>query len=214
MYQVHSALDTIKTESISVVNTTPIVKYFEATWINGHFPPAEWNQFDVLDDRTNNYVESYNGEVNKKLKTKPVLLKFCDFLRDEENKAEIYWLQSDKKPYYMKKQTKAAKRKLESERTLQSMLKDNKLDLDSYIAKYGCLNELEIVEIEEREDENDLEIWTSSVPNEKIVPLKRILLESVEIALSVAHLLKWDSMIVICFLLWRSFVINSLRLMA
>ena len=24
-----------------------------------------------------------------------------------------------------------------------------------------CLNELEIVEIEEREDENDLEIWTT-----------------------------------------------------
>ena len=91
----------------------------------------------MFDDRSNNYLESYNGEVNKKLKTKPVLLKFCDFLRGEENKAEIWWLQSGKKPYFMKKQTKAAKTKLESERTLQSMLKDNKLDLDSYIAKYA-----------------------------------------------------------------------------
>ena len=62
-------------------------------------------------------------------------------MKGEENKAEISWLQSDKKPYYIKKQTKAAKTKLESERTLQSTLKDNKLELDSYIAKYVCLNE-------------------------------------------------------------------------
>ena len=82
-------------------------------------------------------------------------------MKGEENKAEICWLQNDKKPYYTKKQTKAAKTKLESERTLQSMFKDKKLDFDSYIAKYVCLNELEIVKIEEREDKNDLEIWTT-----------------------------------------------------
>ena len=59
---------------------------------------------------------TYNGEVNKKLKTKPGLLKFCDFMKGEE-------------PCGMKKQTKAAKTKLESERTLQSMLKDKKIGL-------------------------------------------------------------------------------------
>ena len=87
----------------------------------------------------------------------------------------------------MKKQTKAAKTIRfswrESERTLQSMLKDNKLDLDSYIAKYASLNELEIVEIEERDDENDLEIWKTSVSKEEIAPSVEIALPSVEIAL-------------------------------
>ena len=87
--QVHTAWDRLKIEKIVVVNTTLIVKYFDATWINGHFPPAESNQFDVMDDRTNNYVESYNGEVNKKLKTKPELLKFCDFMKRDEIKVEI-----------------------------------------------------------------------------------------------------------------------------
>ena len=47
---------------------------------------------------------------------------------------------------------------------------------------YASLNELEIVEIDEREDQNDLEIKTTSVPNEEIAPLEEIALPSVEIA--------------------------------
>jgi hypothetical protein len=107
--QVVEAWELIKVESSSLlINVKPIIKYFENTWmINGHFPPEEWNQFGSMDDRTNNYVEGYNGQVNKKLKTKPNLLRFCDFIIDEENKTHICILQSDHQPYYLKKQTKA-----------------------------------------------------------------------------------------------------------
>ena len=66
----------------------------------------EWNQFGSMDDRTNNYLESYNNQMNKNLKSKPTLLKFCDLMITEENKMEICLLQSDKETFYMKKQTK------------------------------------------------------------------------------------------------------------
>ena len=52
-----------------------------------------------------------------------------------DNKADLCRLQIAKKPYYMKKQTQAAKKK--RIRTLNSMMKDNKLDLNSYIANYA-----------------------------------------------------------------------------
>ena len=90
--QVNIAWDKIKQEKISGVNTTPIINYFEGTWVIGHYPPSEW--------------------------------------------------------------------------TLQRMLKEKKLDLDSYIGKYAALNELEIVEIEDNDEANDLEMWASPVSEE------------------------------------------------
>ena len=42
---------------------------------------------------------------------------------------------------------------------------------------------LSLQELFTREVENDLEIWTTSVPNEEIAPLEEIALPSVEIAL-------------------------------
>ena len=74
--------------------------------MNGDFPPEDWNQFDNKEYRTNNYVESYNNQINRKLKTKPSYLKFCDFMIGEENKMDIGISQSDKEPFYMKKQSK------------------------------------------------------------------------------------------------------------
>ena len=79
--------------------------------MSGCYPPMEWNQFGEMDDRTNNYFERYNNQMNIKLKIKPTLLKFCDYLINEENKMEICFLQSDKEPFYMKKQTKIVKDK-------------------------------------------------------------------------------------------------------
>ena len=103
------AWDIVQLESLSMkVNVKPILKYFQNTWmINGHFPPEEWNQYGSMDDRTNNFVESYNSKINKKLKTKPNLLRFCDFIIDEENLTQISYLQSNQVAYYMKNQTKA-----------------------------------------------------------------------------------------------------------
>ena len=107
--QVVEAWDLIQDEARTLnVNVQPIIKYFQKTWMeNGHFPPEEWNQYGSMDDRTNNYVESYNGQINQKLKTKPNLLRFCSFIIEEENLTNISILQSDHQPYYMKKQTKA-----------------------------------------------------------------------------------------------------------
>ncbi len=62
-----------------------------------------------MDDRTNNYVESYNSQVNIKLKTKPKFFRFVDFMKDEENRMQIAFLQSEKEPFYAKKQTKVVK---------------------------------------------------------------------------------------------------------
>ena len=105
--QLQEAWDILASESANLnVNVEPILKYFENTWIKGDFLPEEWNQFDVLNDRTNNNVEGYNSKVNKKLRTKPNLLKFCDFMKAEENKMAICHLQSNKEPYYLSKSTK------------------------------------------------------------------------------------------------------------
>ena len=38
------------------------------------------------------------------------------------------------------------------------------------------------MKIDERENENDLEIWTTSVPNEEIAPFEEIALPSDEIS--------------------------------
>jgi hypothetical protein len=74
-----------------------------------HFPPKEWNQYGSMDDRTNNYVESYNSQVNIKLKTKPKFFRFVDFMKDEENRMQIAYLHSEKEPFYITKQTKVVK---------------------------------------------------------------------------------------------------------
>ena len=91
-----------ESNSLSGINVQPILKYFEKTWIKVDYLPEECNKFGELDDRTNNYVESYNHQVNKKLKTKPNILKFCDFMIAEENKMEVCSLQSDKEPFSKK----------------------------------------------------------------------------------------------------------------
>jgi hypothetical protein len=62
-----------------------------------------------MDDRTNNYVESYNSQVNIKLKTKPKFFRFVDFMKDEENRMQIAYLHSEKEPFYITKQTKVVK---------------------------------------------------------------------------------------------------------
>ena len=90
--------------------------------MSGCYPQIEWNQFGEMDARTNNYLESYNNQMNKKLKSKPTLLKFCDYLINERNKIEICPLQNEKEEFYMKKQTKMVKDKIEAERVLQEML--------------------------------------------------------------------------------------------
>ena len=106
--QIKEAWDIIVGESskLNEINVKPILNYFEKTWMNGDFPPEDWNQFDNKEDRTNNYVESYNNQINRKLKTKPSYLKFCDFMIGEENKMDIGISQSDKESFYMKKQSK------------------------------------------------------------------------------------------------------------
>ena len=72
----------------------------------GILQPPEWNQRGSMDDRTNNLVESYNNQVNKKLKTKPNVFRFCDFKIKEDNIMHIAILQSENEPYYIQKQSK------------------------------------------------------------------------------------------------------------
>ena len=106
--QFDEAYNIIKSSQPTEINVTPILKYFESTWINGSFPVTDWNYFGVYVDRTNNNVEVYNKIVNSKLKSShPTLYKFIDFIKDEENRMQISLYQSDKKPYYIGKQTKA-----------------------------------------------------------------------------------------------------------
>ena len=38
-------------------------QYFLNTWMNGHFPPEEWNYFDSLENTTTNAAESTNWRV-------------------------------------------------------------------------------------------------------------------------------------------------------
>ena len=67
--RIDEAYQLIRAEAPSNVNTAPILKYFDKTWMaNGLFPPSEWNQYGQMENRTNNLVESYNSQVNKKLK--------------------------------------------------------------------------------------------------------------------------------------------------
>jgi hypothetical protein len=109
--KIDEAFESIKAESASIsINVKPILNYFNRTWIQEtHFPPKEWNQYGSMDDRTNNYVESYNNQVNIKLKTKPKFFRFVDFMKDEENRMQIAYLHSEKEPFYNTKQTKAVK---------------------------------------------------------------------------------------------------------
>ena len=64
------------------------------------FPPSEWNQYGDFIRRTNNSVEAYNKHVNTKLKVKPNLLKFVQFLIEEENKTRISIYQSEKRTLF------------------------------------------------------------------------------------------------------------------
>ena len=57
--------------------------------MKGEFKPAEWNQFEVYLVRTNNGLEIYNNSVNNQLRTKPTLLRFFDFIREQENLMSI-----------------------------------------------------------------------------------------------------------------------------
>ena len=100
------AYNIVKMNQPSDIDVKPILKYFENTWINGDYSIQDWNQFGVYNDRTNNNVEIYNKQINKKLQTKPNLLKFIDFLIKQENKMGISLLQGDKNPFYAPKQTK------------------------------------------------------------------------------------------------------------
>ena len=66
--RVEEAFEILSKEADNLtVNVQPILIYFNNTWINGAIPRDDWNQFDVLKDRTNNSVESYNRQVNRKL---------------------------------------------------------------------------------------------------------------------------------------------------
>ena len=169
--QIERAFELVKDQIPSDVNVTPILNYFEKTWVNGAFPPPTWNQFGEFDERTNNNVEAYNKQVNRKLKVKPGLLKFIDFLIKEENKMSISILQSDKEPFYNKVQTKTVKYisnefsidlsfninfllekdKLKNEEILLTRLTEAKITLSDYIGKYAANVEINAVEMFEDE---------------------------------------------------------------
>ena len=180
------AWELIKQESTTFdVNVEPILTYFENTWLNSDFPPEDWNQFGIFDMRTNNQVERYNGNINTILKTKPNLIKFYDFLREEENKMAINLLQTDKEPFYVTKSTKEAKKRLANEKTLQDMLNEHKLELVDYLNKYAAnLNTLDVIEQYEVDegieadidsdanDKDDMRMWEGDGNNKKSLLLK------------------------------------------
>ena len=105
------ALEIIKKEANDLVTTinvdvSPIIKYFEKIWINGEFKPEEWNQFGIFNVRTNNNLEIFNNQINTQLRTKPSLVRFYEFTRDQENKMSLDVLRADLQPYYIPKQKK------------------------------------------------------------------------------------------------------------
>ena len=73
------------------------------------FDPSEWNQYGIYHIRINNNIEIFNNNVNNQLRTKPNLLRFYDFIREQENKMSIEILNADMKLFYILKQTKEVK---------------------------------------------------------------------------------------------------------
>ena len=66
--QFDKVLKIAKSQTQSVVNFTPILKYFEKTWVNGMFNPHTWNQLGEFYERTKNNVYAYNKQVYRKLR--------------------------------------------------------------------------------------------------------------------------------------------------
>ena len=74
--------------------------------MNGEFKPEEWNQFGIFHVRTNNNLEIYNNQVNTQLRTKPGLVRYYEYIRDQENKMSVDVLRADLQPYYIPNQKK------------------------------------------------------------------------------------------------------------
>lgn len=70
---------------------TKFCRYFIQTWLDecsGRFPPATWNCFNKLSERTNNSIEGWHSRLAKRMgKGHPTLVHFFEILRNEQDRA-------------------------------------------------------------------------------------------------------------------------------
>ena len=81
---VHCDIDAwtiIKNKLQSDLNVQPIINHFNSVWINGNFDINLWNTFGSDGPRANNFVESFNKNINIKLcSAHPNIWKFIDLI--------------------------------------------------------------------------------------------------------------------------------------
>ena len=80
--------------------------------MKGEFKPEEWNRFEVFLVRTKNGLEINNNNMNSELRTKPSLLRFYDYIKQQENLMSIDVLRGNLQPFFIQKQTKESKSRL------------------------------------------------------------------------------------------------------
>ena len=79
----------IKNKLPSDLNVQPIIDYFNSVWLR-KFDVNLWNTFGSDGPRTNNFVESFNKLINKKLcSAHPNIWWFIDLIKELDNKMAI-----------------------------------------------------------------------------------------------------------------------------
>ena len=79
----------IKNKLPSDLNVQPIIDYFNSVWLR-KFDVNLWNTFGSDGPRTNNFVESFNKLINKKLcSVHPTIWRFIDLIKELDSKMAI-----------------------------------------------------------------------------------------------------------------------------